>query len=385
MKREEAMLDDIKKRLPFPLSLGVDKPKLSIIIPVYNVEPYLERCLQSVANQTLDMSFYEVIIIDDKSTDGSLLIAEKFCEKYKNFKLIKLPHQTIGGAGIPSNIGMEEARGDYLGFVDSDDFVAPYMFEEILKEALITEADIVVSDFTLFDNCKGVYSRSYDAHKFKLFCNSVRKGLTVDFQRKALLALSPVPWRKLYRRAFIQEHSIKYPEGDFFFEDNPLHWASAVLANKLAYVDQTLIFHRVGRPGQTTTSSDAKRFLSFVVHAETIKNFLNWKALMGQYRNEYILWLLEQSNWVIPKLGVFRDLYINQIQITIKNLSFNPFQTQITLSRFGYLKAIYFYLMYAGWENFSPLMPSLYQKFKDLKRLSTAFQSKILNKLLKIH
>lgn len=123
--------------------------KISVIIPVYNVEKYLAKCLESLVEQTIfhDMEF---IVIEDGSTDASGKICDAYAEKYKNFTVI---HQENGGVSTARNKGISLATGDYIAFVDADDYVEEWYFEEIYKDAEKFGADLVVYDYFLeFEN-----------------------------------------------------------------------------------------------------------------------------------------------------------------------------------------------------------------------------------------
>ena len=117
--------------------------KLSIIVPVYNVRAYLPACLDSLVNQTLDN--YEVILVDDGSSDGSAEIIKDYCERYP--ELIRSIRVENGGQGRARNFAIEMARGDYLGFVDSDDWITADMYEKLYNTAVRENADVVVCDF----------------------------------------------------------------------------------------------------------------------------------------------------------------------------------------------------------------------------------------------
>lgn len=115
-------------------------PLISIIIPVYNVENYLPACLSSVCGQTLRE--LEIIVVDDGSTDRSGAIAEEFARKDSRIRVI---HQRNGNPGATRNVGLEIVRGEYLGFVDSDDWIDPDMYEKLYRAAQTTKADLVVT------------------------------------------------------------------------------------------------------------------------------------------------------------------------------------------------------------------------------------------------
>lgn len=295
---------------------------LSIVIPVYNVEPWLTQCLQSVADQTLNPGNFEVILVDDKSTDQSLDICRDFCARYDNFRLIELSENTPGGAGIPSNIGIEQARGEYIGFVDSDDYIEPEMFEELLLKALENEADLTLCDFNIYYQKEKRIASSNDRKAWKELCTQVAKKTPFPLIQKKTLALSAVPWRKLYRRDFLNEFHIRYPEGDFFYEDNPLHWFAVVQARRIAVLDIPLITHRIGRVGQTMEGKP-ERLAAFADHARTIRDFLSATDNNEEYRIEYLRWLLSQSAWIVPKLGKFRRGYIQNLREICKNTTFD--------------------------------------------------------------
>lgn len=288
---------------------------LSIVIPIYNVEPWLPQCLQSVADQTLNPGNFEVIMVDDKSTDHSVDICRDFCTRYSNFRLIELPENTPGGAGIPSNIGIEEARGEYIGFVDSDDYIEPEMFEELLLKAMDTKADLTICDFTIYYQKEKRLAPSNDQKAWKELCKTDFQKTPFRIIQQKTLALSAVPWRKLYRRDFLNTFNIRYPEGDFFYEDNPLHWLAVVQSRRIAVLDMPLITHRIGRVGQTMDGKP-ERLAAFAVHAQTIKNFLESTDNCNEYKIEYLRWILSQSAWIVPKLGKYRGTYIR----TLRNL-----------------------------------------------------------------
>ena len=117
--------------------------KLSIIVPVYNVLPYIHQCLDSLVGQTLED--YEIILIDDGSTDGTAQVLAEYAARYP--EKIVLRRVENGGQGRARNIAIDMARGEYLGFIDSDDWIDPSMYEKLVKRAEDTGADVVVCDF----------------------------------------------------------------------------------------------------------------------------------------------------------------------------------------------------------------------------------------------
>jgi glycosyltransferase involved in cell wall biosynthesis len=126
--------------------------KISVIVPIYNVERYLTGCLASIASQTFPKESFEVILVDDGSTDGSAAIARRFAASQPHFKLISQENRGLSAA---RNTGLGVARGTYFGFVDSDDFVAPEMFEELYEASQTRGSDYVKCGAILFSDKKG--------------------------------------------------------------------------------------------------------------------------------------------------------------------------------------------------------------------------------------
>ena len=124
-------------------------PKVSIIVPTYNVEAYLVECMESITNQTLED--IEIICINDGSTDGSLAILKSYAEKDKRIVLVDKEN---GGYGIGMNIGMSLATGEYIGIVEPDDFVPVNMFGDLYKIAKENDLDFVKADFYRFERAQ---------------------------------------------------------------------------------------------------------------------------------------------------------------------------------------------------------------------------------------
>ncbi|NLN68319.1 MAG: glycosyltransferase [Alcaligenaceae bacterium] len=244
-------------------------PILSIVMPVFNVGPYLDACLLSVRYQTF--SDFELIIVNDASTDNGREIIEMHAALDSRISLINLEHNTLGGAGIPSNIGIDAATGVYVGFVDSDDWVSATAFERMVAAAEKHRADIVIGSFRTFVEHSRDYSEAYDLKVFEAIPTD-----TAFTARECpnILGLSPVPWRKLYRRAFLEKHAIRYPEGDYFYEDNPLHWFVLSSHSRITKIDDVISYHRMAREGQTVGASDYK-WAAMCSHVNTIGRFLN--------------------------------------------------------------------------------------------------------------
>lgn len=271
-----------------------DAPLLSIVMPVYNVARYLEASLISVLYQ--DFHDFELIVVDDASTDGSRQIADMYAAMDPRIRVIDLAHNTIGGAGIPSNLGIRAARGKYLGFVDSDDIVVRGSFQRLVALAERTDADVVIGGFATFVDGGPDVSEAYDlARTGRIPRDRVISATT----HPELLSMSPVPWRKLYRTSFMDKHGIQYPEGDYFYEDNPLHWTVLALADRVVLTDERVSMHRMSREGQTMTSADFRKaayahHLTMSLRAVLSTGGARREALMDAFVER-----LDATRWVV--------------------------------------------------------------------------------------
>lgn len=154
-------------------------PDVSVVVPVYNVEAYLRSCLNSLASQTLQN--IEVIMVNDGSTDSSPEIATEFENNYSNFKLV---NQQNEGLSVARNTGIKHARGNYIGFVDSDDFVDHTMYETLYMTAVQRKADIVKSGVLLFNDASGDIQDFRRIDEPTIIYNSPGEALTAFLEKK---------------------------------------------------------------------------------------------------------------------------------------------------------------------------------------------------------
>lgn len=243
--------DEYSSLLPKASAVDEDGPLLSIIMPVFNVGPYLDASITAVLYQTMDD--FELIIVNDASTDESAQIIDMYSKLDARIRVRHLEYNTLGGAGIPSNIGISMARGKYIGFVDSDDFITRDAFETLARCAEHHQSDVVIGDFVTFTQEDRAIRDAYDKSRWSDIPLD-QPFHPADYPISFLL--SPVPWRKLYRRSFLESHQIRFPAVDHFFEDNPFHWDVLSRAQNVVLTKKLIAFHRMSRPGQTMNSSE---------------------------------------------------------------------------------------------------------------------------------
>lgn len=214
-------------------------PKISVIIPVYNAEQYLQQCLQSVINQTI-FDQLEVVAINDGSTDASGKILEEFSAKYPNFKVIT---QENRGIAIARQTGLKNTGGGYTTYLDDDDFINPDMYETMLKEAEENDADYVYCNYSFYPQSVSTKSKWFKEYKGKLDWNLIERNTQ--------------PWNKLIRRDLaerIHMADLLPVYSDSIYVDLLLH------ARKIVCIDKELYNYRVGH---TSVSGSYKGKLDY--------------------------------------------------------------------------------------------------------------------------
>lgn len=209
--------------------------KLSIIVPVYNMaaEKKLEYCLDSLVGQTV--SDYEIIAVDDCSTDESWEILQayekRFPEKFRAVHLAANRHQ--GGA---KNVGLKMAQGDWIGFIDSDDWITPDMYERLIRKAEETGADLAGCDYCLTAEHSMKVGQVVPNNK------KSQTGVLDDEKRRSLILDGGSLVVKIFRRSMILQYDLWFPE-DIFYEDNALGNSYLILANQFVYIEEPLYFY----------------------------------------------------------------------------------------------------------------------------------------------
>lgn len=213
--------------------------KLSVIVPIYNMEKYLNRCLDSLVNQTIED--IEIILINDGSTDKSQKIIDEYAKKYNK----KIRSYTNKNQGISKtrNFGIDKANGEYIAFIDSDDFVEIDMFEKMYKKAKRENLDIVVCD----------YYNYYDQTKTTAIENIINFNNTNLLNDLELIfKINPSPWNKIYKRSLILDSEYRFPE-NIKYED--LGYIPILLteANKIGKINKPFNYYLIRSNSETTT------------------------------------------------------------------------------------------------------------------------------------
>ena len=226
----------------------ISKPIVSVIVPIYNVEVFLEKCLNSLAMQTEPS--IEFILVDDGSTDGSSSIAAEYARKDSRFAYYK---KTNGGLSDARNFGIERANGEYIGFADSDDWIEPMMFQLLLEKARETDADAVVCKYFYHDELRRQISIRGPKNKVECFGNSVEQ------EPEILTQSGSYACNKLFTRRMFFELGNRFPVGKAF-EDSHIIYNILLDCNKVELVNEALYNYVALRPGSITATISEKYF-----------------------------------------------------------------------------------------------------------------------------
>ena len=244
--------------------------KISIIVPIFNVEKYIRKALDSILNQTIGLENLEVIMVNDSSTDKSGDIINGYAKEYENFVAIHLPKNS-GGAGKPRNVGIENSSGKYLMFLDPDDFYARDICETLYNKITTENVDVVFSNFYYNINGitqkNGLYFENFNEMKLK----------SIDDYPK-LLITHPSLWSKIYTRKFIIENDIKFPE-DLFSEDRIFVLKTFLEAKGIIYLQNyfgiNYRIHELKNKESISNSVDKLKLMKRINGYLAILNILN--------------------------------------------------------------------------------------------------------------
>jgi hypothetical protein len=246
---------------------------------------------------------------------------------------VLLAENSIGGVATAANAGLDRATSPYVGFMDGDDYCEPTMFATLLDAAVRHDADLAMCNYRLVDVETGHMSAPADARKWSYLD---QEFYVLDRSaRRRFLQFIAVPWRKIYRRSMLEEGALRFPVGDYFFEDNPFHWFTILSADSIALVPEPQCYHRVARQGQTMLAAD-ERLLRLFDHHWSIYTFLVDRDLLDEYAPNLVSWVIGQMTWVSARTpeSLRADLFNRLSQIMAAHDG-HVVQEGLTLSRRG--------------------------------------------------
>ena len=270
----------------------MDSKLLTVVVPVYKVEPYIHKCLDSLILPNPLMERLEVLAVDDGTPDRSAEMAEEYVKKYPGtFRII---HKENGGHGSAWNRGLAEATGKYIRFLDSDDWYSTGDFGRLMEKLQQMDVDVVISNYNRyfvqrdeFEPMRGV------ALEEGIIYNADDMDWTKQPWEVTYF------WRCTYRTAMLQAEQPLFLER-VFYDDTKLFFASAMLARSVCYLDLTIYNYLLGREGQTMTAENQKKhYLNKYTVQKDIFDFYLSHPVTGEARNRFLnkqinFWLFDQ-------------------------------------------------------------------------------------------
>ena len=278
--------------------------KVSVVVPVYNVQLYLDQCVQSILNQTLRE--IEIIFVDDGSTDNSLAILEKYQQIDSRIKIIKQKNQF---AGVARNNGMREAKGKYIIFLDSDDFFEKEMLKTAFDYAEKYNVPIVIFGNWEYDN-----QTKKDKKKEFVFKKTIVKSRE-DLGINLFNYTSPVPWNKLINLQFIKKNNLLY-KSIRKNEDEHFNRIIVAFADRICFVHKRFVHYRCNNEKslQGNRQIDVETLKCGLLAIKYLKSDLESSGLFkGDVKNAYIrlafYHITTRMNIALSDLKVLRELF----------------------------------------------------------------------------
>lgn len=297
------------------------KPIISIILPVYNTSPYLEQCLNSIHNQSF--KDYELICIDDGSCDNSYEILKKYENIITNCTVISQDNQ---GVATARNVGLNNAKGDYIAFIDSDDYIDYNYLENLYNESCRCDADVVICNFyryydnsninlpVIYKKSSGIYS-NYDILKSLIPDNLIHSYL----------------WNKLWKKNLFDD--LKFP--DIKYEDISIMCYLFYKAKKISIISDSLYYYRIRQTSIVRNYSISTQN-DYVKAYGIIRLFLKEKNLYKDYKLSFSL-LSIKVYLVMFFINIFLIKEYKNFRITFENfVSFSKFISHANSSNYNY-------------------------------------------------
>lgn len=258
--------------------------KLSVIIPVYNTEKYLRKCLDSVCNQTLQD--IEIICVNDTSTDNSLAILQEYAQTDHRIRIINFSQNK--GAAVARNTAIDEAKGEYIGFVDSDDYIDLDFYEKLYERAKKDNAELVVARLQM----ENEYGVKQDIDFVDYFFMQVKKNK---------LSFYIFYTSGLYNANLLDRYSVRFSDGLVYGEDRLFPLQSSYYTNKLVLVDNTTYHYVRNGDSITINKKDEKIIKSFITYNKAVLEFLNsvelsrddYSIVVMRYIDDYLFFILQ--------------------------------------------------------------------------------------------
>lgn len=332
-------------------------PKVSIIVPVYNVEKYLDRCLQSLLNQTL--KDIEIILVDDQSPDN----CPKMCEYYAKIdKRVKVIHKKNGGLGFARNSGLEIATGEYVAFVDSDDFVDVGMYEKLYSIASINNSDIVFCGFNSFENGQIVGGKSevnsLTTYKDKN-CEGVLLGMVHNCgDKKSIVKYEMSVWHGIYNHQVLLDNEISFcSERIFISEDIIFHIDFIKHCQTISFIPDRFYYYCYNEESLTKTYRKERLGRHIILFKEIKRRILanNYSFDISKVSNLFLL-KLRYDFTIIGSYGFSLLVVRNHVRDLVNDRRLIDFLKNVSFKDIPIRYSLFFYLVKMKWSSLLTLL-----------------------------
>lgn len=328
-------------------------PKISVIVPVYNVEDYLGKCLESIISQTF--SDIEIICVNDESQDSSGKILEEYAKKDSRIRIV---NKKNGGLSSARNAGLDVANGEFISFIDSDDWIEPEMLEKLYKNITELNTDISICAVNLydeslkkFDNTKPYFSLSYFDKTFdnKVFSYNDVKSFLTD--------VCVMAWNKLYRSSFLKGVNARFAEG-LIFEDGPFFFSIFFKTERVSIIRDLLYNYRINRKG-SIVQKGGKQFSDIIDVVELMYNSIKELPFFDEVKNDFYIKKADDIIYRYELIGFWDKRKFS------KKLREKTFLFDNNIFDFDYIenKAPYTYRNIFGIKDKSNIIKYRYNKF----------------------
>lgn len=273
----------------------MENVKISVIIPVYNAEEFLDESINSILNQTF--TDIELVCVNDGSKDNSLEMLNNFAKKDSRVKVIDKPN---GGCGSARNKALDNAKGEYVYFFDPDDYVLPDAFEKLYNNAISNDSDLVMFKIARFRDGEPI-NYSIPGFNFdEIFLNVDFNNFTFNYHdiKRFVLNASFAPWSKLYKKEFLDKYDDFRFDLGVAFDDVPFHVKSLLRASKISFIPEFFYHYRLSNPNSVNNTKSNQ--IDIMKICDLVETFLKEEGYFTEFIQEFVTFKVTQIlNYII--------------------------------------------------------------------------------------
>lgn len=279
---------------------------VSIIVPVYGVAAYIERCASSLKNQTFG-GRSEILFIDDGSSDGSAEIIRRVVAGADHMKMISKPN---GGAASARNVGLDLAQGEFVGFVDGDDHVSEDFINSLYRAAILNDCDIAQGEFFYVNAQDGTMKKHPEWFSVQLGDLGV-----ISTPSYPMMLQTPAIWRRLYSRHLLQSNGVRFNENFRRHDDLPFNIEVLTKSQQIAIVRRPVYYYLLGRDGQDVGATDERLFIHFRLFEYT-RSRIGRRYWERDYFRKFTVTMFAHHLWAYERIEPrLKERYLNGMAI----------------------------------------------------------------------